>query len=266
MMQPQVIEYGKVDGIGLNLHLYKGEQSQIGPNVQLAVCSAALPPIVVFFFGGGWVDGSLRQFESQCRFFAKRGICAIAAEYRVTSRHASTPFDSVEDARTAIRWIRQQSVSWGLEHAPIVAGGGSAGGHLALCAAMFPQDTDKDGPDYIPDALLLYNPVVDTTSTGFAAGVQRFNGREHELSPTHAIHPNLPPMLIFHGTEDKAVPLHNVIQFQRKMEAAGNRCELCTFKGRGHGFFNHPSFFHGASLEDYERVLAHSLRFLQTLC
>jgi acetyl esterase len=43
-------------------------------------------PAIVFFFGGGWANGSPSQFESQCRHFASRGMVAITADYRVSSR------------------------------------------------------------------------------------------------------------------------------------------------------------------------------------
>ena len=43
-------------------------------------------PAIVFFFGGGWQNGTPQQFEVQCRELAKRGMVAMTADYRVASR------------------------------------------------------------------------------------------------------------------------------------------------------------------------------------
>ena len=64
-------------------------------------------PAMVFFFGGGWVGGSPKQFYPQCEYLADRGMVAMAAEYRVKSRHNTTPFECVMDGKSALRWIRK---------------------------------------------------------------------------------------------------------------------------------------------------------------
>ena len=60
-------------------------------------------PGMVFFFGGGWKDGSTGQFERQAEYFASRGMVTARADYRVKSRDGVTPDQCVEDARTAVR-------------------------------------------------------------------------------------------------------------------------------------------------------------------
>src|SRR5687767_13909900 len=48
-------------------------------------------PVIVFFFGGGWTNGRVEQFEPQATYLASRGMVAIRADYRVKSRHEVTP-------------------------------------------------------------------------------------------------------------------------------------------------------------------------------
>jgi len=60
-------------------------------------------PAIVFFFGGGWTTGSPDQFDPHCKRLSELGFVAMAAEYRIQSKHQSTPFDSFEDAKAAIR-------------------------------------------------------------------------------------------------------------------------------------------------------------------
>jgi acetyl esterase/lipase len=83
---------------------------------------------IVFFFGGGWTSGTVQQFEPQAAYLASRGMVAARAEYRVKSRHEVTPDACVEDAKSAVRWLRQNAALLGIDPDRIVASGGSAGG------------------------------------------------------------------------------------------------------------------------------------------
>src|SRR4051794_25900450 len=53
-------------------------------------------PVVVFFFGGGWKNGSYNQFTPQAEYFASRGLVAASADYRIESVHHTTPDKCVE--------------------------------------------------------------------------------------------------------------------------------------------------------------------------
>lgn len=221
-------------------------------------------PAIVFFFGGGWTGGTPRQFYQHSRDFAANGFVAIAAEYRVAKRHGATPFDCVEDGKSAVRWIRAQAASLGIDPKRIVAAGGSAGGHVAACTALV-DGLDAAGEDLSvssrPRALILYNPVLDTTESGY--GVEKVGqARKTEISPCHLVRPGLPPTLVIHGTADKTVPFENAERFTREMQAAGNTCELIAVEGERHGFFNGSYFRPKNSDEHHNRTVQQSLEFL----
>ncbi|MBM4341636.1 MAG: alpha/beta hydrolase, partial [Deltaproteobacteria bacterium] len=120
-------------------------------------------PAIVFFFGGGWQNGKITQFESQAGHLASRGLVAARADYRVKSRHGVSPKECVEDAKSAVRWMRKTAAELGADPTRIVAAGGSAGGHIAACTALAPG-LDADGEDLTvsskPNALVLFNPVL----------------------------------------------------------------------------------------------------------
>ncbi len=63
-------------------------------------------PAIVYFFGGGWIGGSVSQQASRCEYFCSRGMVAVAADYRVKSRQGVGAFECVADAKSAIRWLR----------------------------------------------------------------------------------------------------------------------------------------------------------------
>ena len=196
-------------------------------------------PAIVFFFGGGWVNGSPAQFYPQAAYFASRGMVAISAEYRIRSRHETTPFESVADGKSAIRWVRKHADKLGIDPDRIVASGGSAGGHVAACTGILAGHEDADDDlsiSSIPAALVLFNPVIDTSEKGY--GAEKLGERKLELSPVHHVAPDQPPTILFHGTGDITVPYENAQRFCMAMTNTGNTCRLMTFEDMGHGFFN----------------------------
>ena len=58
--------------------------------------------VVAMLFGGGWIGGSLAQFEPQARHLVGRGMVAALVDYRVRKRHGTTPMDCVADGKAAI--------------------------------------------------------------------------------------------------------------------------------------------------------------------
>jgi acetyl esterase/lipase len=221
--------YKRAPESALRLHLFRPAALAQGPL-----------PAIVFFFGGGWQGGDPSQFEPHARYLARRGMIAACAEYRIGGLHGVSPFECVADGKSAVRWLRANAGDLGIDPARLAAGGGSAGGHVAACAGIIPG-LDEPGEDAavssVPDALVLFNPVLDTTALGKLR--ERLGERAREISPYHHIRARLPSTIIFHGTEDATVPFQGVMDFARAATAAGNRCELVPFPGKGHGFFNY---------------------------
>jgi acetyl esterase/lipase len=203
---------------------------------------------IVFFFGGGWTGGSPQQFEHQCRYLASRGMVAMAADYRVRSRHDVKVPQCIADAKSAVRWVRANADRLGIDPQKIAAGGGSAGGHLAAATGLirgFDEPDEDQAISSVPNAMVLFNPAAalapfdDTRAFDFerAAGLrERFGDDPQAVSPAHHVRPGAPPAIIFFGTNDRL--LAGAQYMQKRMKAEGNRCELMTWDGLPHGFFN----------------------------
>ena len=58
------------------------------------------------------------------------------------------------------------------------------------------------------------------------------------LSPAHHTSKDDPPTIVFHGTADPTVPYATAVTFTQRLKAAGVRCELMSYEGAKHGFFN----------------------------
>jgi acetyl esterase/lipase/lysophospholipase L1-like esterase len=223
-------------------------------------------PAIVFFFGGGWVGGNPRQFYPQCEYFASLGMVAFSAEYRIRSLHNTSPFECVQDGKSAIRWMRMTAPELGINPNQIVASGGSAGGHVAACTGLV-VGHEEPGEDLSvssePSAMILFNPVLDTTEKGY--GAEKVPGRERAISPCHNVSPDRAPCLVFHGTNDKTVPYENAKCFSDAMNEAGNLCHLVPAFGAGHGFFNSSWFRENNSDTFFKYTMYESEVFLWKL-
>jgi acetyl esterase/lipase len=206
------------------------------------VQTAVQRPCVVFFFGGGWKSGSYLQFVPQAQYLAGRGIIAACADYRISSTHKTTPDKAVEDAKSAIRWVRGHADEIGVDPGKIIAAGGSAGGHLAACTALvsaYDAESDDKALSSCPDALVLFNPAMNIATL--------FKQRETGESPitlemAEAITPNsfvskeTPPAILFFGTADKLKAGGD--EYVKKVRDLGLRAEMWAAPEMPHGFFN----------------------------
>lgn len=217
-------------------------------------------PAMVFFFGGGWKSGTIKHFEHHAKYFAKRGLVCFLVDYRVETRQGTTPFESLKDAKSAIRYVRTNAERFQIDPDKIIASGGSAGGHLAAATALIDghnETTDDLTVSCIPNALVLYNPVIDNGPGGY--GYERIGEAYKDFSPLHNIDKDAPPTIVFLGTKDNLIPVETAEYYKTVMEKVGSRCELHLYEGGRHGFFNYDKF------ENYKKTVSTADVFLQSL-
>ena len=218
-------------GDGKRLHLYVLEPKKGSTKVK---------PAIIFFHGGGWVAGQAGQFNVQAHAAAEGGMVAIEVQYRLI-RGTESPKVCVEDAKSAVRWVREHATELGVDPNRIVEAGGSAGGYLAAFATMVPGWNDPHDDLSVSskaDLLILYNPVIDNSPSGY--GYKRFAAEYKRYSPYFYVTPLTPPMLIMSGTNDKLIHEAVLKTFRDKLQEAGVPCDLILYPGAGHGFFNYP--------------------------
>jgi acetyl esterase/lipase len=194
-------------------------------------------PVIVFFFGGGWKNGSHVQFMPQSQYFASRGLVCACADYRIASKHQTTPDACIEDAKAAVRWTRANAKTLGIDPEKLIASGGSSGGHLAAATALcdgFDAPGDDSKISCIPNALVLFNPALNMSKAGVKDA--KGNNIAKAFSPTLFLKKGAPPTVIFFGTADNLIAHGN--EFLAKSKELGNRCEQYTAADMPHGFFN----------------------------
>lgn len=224
-------------------------------------------PAIIFFHGGGLRERHTWEFEPQSKYLVERGMVAVIATYTV-KRHGRTIFESIADAKSAIRWIREHADELGIDENRIAAGGGSAGGYLAACSALI-KDYDEKNEDLsissIPNALVLFNPRLVLPVIGdpplSKKEIRYLNGRTvEEISPVHNVYNGAPPTIIFQGTADKLVSIQESQRFCEEMNNYGNTCEVVLYEGREHGFFLK---YYGD--EDFTSTMEHTVKFLTSI-
>ncbi|MFN8257775.1 MAG: alpha/beta hydrolase [Bacteroidales bacterium] len=187
-------------------------------------------PAIVYFTGGGWVGGAVEYQIANAAWFRDNGIIGITADYRVKSRHGTTPLECIEDAKSAVRYVRTHALELGINPDKIIVAGGSAGGHIAACTFMNGGDAKNENLQISskPNALVLHNPVL-----GEGFGEEFF--KEHpEFSPILHIKKGWPPTILSNGTKDGTTPYETALKFTDLMKKAGNICELITIPDADH--------------------------------
>ena len=196
-------------------------------------------PVIVFFFGGGWKGGSVKAFSRQAEYFASRGLVCARADYRIKSKDGVTPDKCVEDARSAVRWVRANAAKLGIDPQKLITAGGSAGGHLAACA-IIPESVEAADDDLsistIPQAMVLFNPVLSFMHEPLQ---NRVNGDKEiaaKISPLLYVKTDTPPSIVMFGTNDRLKAFGDL--WWAKAKEMGFRADKFTAEGEKHAFFN----------------------------
>ncbi|KAA6332956.1 Carboxylesterase NlhH [termite gut metagenome] len=230
--RPEIVSYKRLsNGESLHLHIFKPEN----------LSGQESRPTIVYFFGGGWTHGTPIQFYRECAYYASKGMVAVAADYQIASLHHTTPFESFDDAKDVIRWLRSHASEYRIDPERIAASGASAGGQLAAALGTIEEETGFI--NYKSNLLVLYYPVVDNGPEGY--GTEDMKKQYHKISPLHTISKRTPPVFFAVGTEDPIVSVKTAELFKQKMTDNEVDCELHLFEGAGH-----PIFYYRKALDE----------------
>ena len=112
--------------------------------------------VVVYFHGGGWVQGDLETHHGLCARLALRsGTIVVAIEYRLAPEHKFPA--AVEDSFVAYRWLRSHAAEVGGDPGRVAVAGDSAGGNLS---AVVSQLSAREGVP-VPTCQVLIYPALD---------------------------------------------------------------------------------------------------------
>jgi len=244
------ITYGVASNVELKLDLYlpRGERKPV--------------PTLVYFHGGGWVEGRKENAALLLMPYLALGWAVVNVEYRL-GRVAPAPA-ALEDSRCALRWVQKMAAHYKFDPAALVVAGDSAGGHLALASAMLPAGSPYDRSCPSADnerwggareepvrvaAVINWFGVadVDALLEGRDArhwAIEWFGsmpGRRalaQAISPLRLVRPGLPPVISIHGSADPVVPYAQSVALHAALVQAGVANRLITIPAGNHGAFS----------------------------
>lgn len=245
------LAYAEPDGVPLHLDLYVPD----GPPA----------PVCLYFHGGGWARGERTMGAAErLKPMAAHGIAIASVDYRLSGQ-ATFPAQ-LEDARAAVRWIREHAGDIGLDARRVGAWGASAGAHLASLLGLCPADEDSsvqavvgwfpptdllarenDEPEGPPPPFLpgpLPTPSFEARLLGLES-VHDDPDRAREASPVNHVRPDAPPFLLMHGDRDGLIPSTHSRRLHEALLARGADSTLFLLAGANH---EDPLFDGAASL------------------
>jgi acetyl esterase/lipase len=226
---------------------------QDGPRHALDVYapqSASMPaPIVVFFYGGGWVAGSKEMYRFVGAALAARGVMTVIPDYRVYPEVRFPAF--MQDAAAAVAWAHANASRFGGDSQRIFLMGHSAGGQivalLALDASYLSANNLSPRRD-ICGVIGLAGPYDFLPLR--SATLEKIFGSEAEQprsQPINFVSPNAPPMLLLAGSDDTTVDPANTLRLAARLRNAGASVEEEIYPNVGHktliGAFSGPLTF-----------------------
>lgn len=218
-------------------------------------------PVLLNFHGGGWVAGSREGDLLRLLPYMQMGFAVINVEYRL-GKTALAPA-AVEDTLCALQWVGRNAEQYKFDLAKVVVTGGSAGGHLALATGMIPSDSPftnqcalngswagayaNAAPKVaavinwfgITDvADMLQGPNTRSYAVSWFGSMDGRMDLARRLSPLNYARKDGPAVLTIHGDADPLVPYAHALRLQQAMNKAGEKNQLFTIKGGGHGGFS----------------------------
>ena len=200
-----------------------------------ATRSATPLPVIVFFYGGGWVSGDRGDYGFAGRAFAAQGFVTIVADYRLVPEVRFPAF--LQDGALAVKWARDHVAEYGGDPARISLAGHSAGAYQAAMLSLdrhYLTDVGVD-PKIVRAAALLAAPTDFYPFT-------EVRGRDAlgawpnpaETQPITYARADAPPILLVHGTADTIVRPYNSERLAAKLKRLGAPVALRLYQGKSH--------------------------------
>ena len=209
-------------------------------------------PMVMYVHGGGFTSGDKADGAGAKDIpeLLGRGYVVTSVNYRLAPQ-AKFPA-MIEDVKCAVRYLRANAASYGVDPNRFGAWGGSAGGTLVsllgLADASAGFDTtggNTSQSSRVQAVVDMFGPS-DFTSAFEGGGSQLLNSvagtsdrtstAVKAFSPVTYVSKDDPPFLILHGDQDALVPLSQSQELYDALRNAGVPATLTVVRHAGHGF------------------------------
>lgn len=215
---------------------------------------------IVWIVSGGWFSSHEMINPDLANAFMSQGFTVFEVVHGAQPKFVVP--EILGQLRHAIRFIRANAPTYGIDPGRIGVSGGSAGGHLSLMLAGTPQVGDPASTDPLKkvgsevQAVVAYYPPTDFANWGKtnymaiddksltifmpALGVTPSTPKDKltkiafDLSPMSYVKAGFPPTLLIHGDKDALVPPQQSQIFNDALARAGAAHDLIIVAGSGH--------------------------------
>jgi acetyl esterase/lipase len=213
-----------------------------------------LPGIIVIH-GGGFNDGDKARGRELniCENLTLQGYVCMSINYKLRRTQGQVTWpQSVHDAKAAVRYLRKEAASLGVDPEKIGVIGCSAGCNLAM---MLATTGPADGFDAVKGEPYQDVSARVACAVGFYGAVDLMNYHDMKMfaktreeapelykkgSPITYLDAKDAPMLLVHGTADETVPLSQSESFLKVAKEKGAPCALEVIPGAPHTFDLQP--------------------------
>lgn len=204
-------------------------------------------PLAVFVHEGSLLSGDKANLRPAfLDALASAGYAVASVNYRLAPQFKYPA--QIEDVKCAIRYLRANAPTYGLNASEIFAFGTSAGGQLVALAALtgghsaFDVGPYLNQPSNVRAVVDMFGPANLTEGVYSPKDDFRIFGSNYSqsdllrASPTHYVVANAPPILIIQGVDDTAVPKSQSQELYSDLIAAGDQAQLVLVQNMGHLF------------------------------
>jgi len=232
VLPTKIISYSKLQDIELKMDFYPSQK-------------AGKHPCIVVIHGGSWKSGDNKQLPELNSVLAHEGYQVAAINYRLAPKYQS-PYP-VEDAKEAIKYLKQHAGELNIDSSRLVLLGRSAGAQVALLAAYTLKDpcikgvVDFYGP---ADMVWGYSAPANPLVMDSRRVMEDYLGGKYisvpknyfDSSPIEFVSRSSPPTLIIHGENDVLVAYEHSRRLHRKLNTLKVKNYFLSLPWATHGF------------------------------
>jgi acetyl esterase/lipase len=192
-------------------------------------------PVVIFFYGGGWNEGSRHDYGFAGAAYAANGFIAVVPDYRLVPTVRFPAF--VEDGALAVKWARDNAKSFGGDPRRITLAGHSSGAYNAAMLVLDRRYLERVGvdPKIVRAAALLSGPY-DFYPFTESRGRNAFGAwkKPLETQPISFARADAPPLFLAHGSADRVVLARNSQALAKRLTELGAPVTLRIYPKASH--------------------------------
>jgi len=191
-------------------------------------------PVVIFWYGGSWIEGNKDEYRFVGTALANQGFVAVLPDYRLYPEVTFPAFD--EDGARAVAWVEEHIREFGGDPNRIVLMGHSAGGHTAAFLAFNHAFLERFGASSrnIVGLIGLSGTYVFVPDTDELRAAFPPPYTVSDWQPIRFVDSRAPATLLLHGLSDTEVLPREAIELDDALVRVHVPVQMHLFAHRGH--------------------------------